>query len=233
MLRIENVVIEQGDFRLCADWSLEKGAKLAIIGPSGEGKTTLLSAIAGFVPISSGRIFLDETELTLLPPEARPVSFLFQEHNLFPHMTIAQNVGLGLRPDLRLDGAQKRAVSSVLDRVGLAGMEQRKPAKLSGGQRQRVAIARALLRDKPILMLDEPFAALGPGLKDEMLDLLDGILAETGASLIMVSHDPNDAQRIAEVTSLVVDGVAAVPVKTKALFENPPPALKSYLGTRR
>ncbi len=230
MLALENLLIRMGDFQLQANWRLAAGQKLAVIGPSGGGKSTLLSAIAGFIAPDAGRIVIDAVDVTPLPPGKRPISLLFQDHNLFPHLSAARNVGLGLTPDLRLTKAQWQAVDDALAEVGLAGLGARMPADLSGGQRQRVALARALIRRKPLLMLDEPFAALGPALKAEMLDLVDGIVANSGATLLMVTHDPEDAARISDLTSVVADGIAAAPVATAALFIDPPTALRDYLG---
>ncbi len=158
------------------------------------------------------------------------MTLLFQEHNLFGQLSAAQNVGLGLRPDLRLDRAGWARVEAALASVGLEGMGARKPAELSGGQRQRVALARALLRDKPILLLDEPFAALGPALRVEMLDLVARIRDEQGATLLIVSHQPADALRIAPQTILVAEGRAEPPMPTEALLADPPQALRDYLG---
>ncbi|MFT4716463.1 MAG: thiamine transport system ATP-binding protein [Paracoccaceae bacterium] len=230
MLHLKDVIIAQGEFRLGANWSVKPKQKLAIIGPSGGGKSTLLSAISGLMPITSGHIFVNGQDVTDAHPAARPISLLFQDHNLFPHLTVGQNVGLGLRPDLKLSHTQHQAIETALHNVGLAGFETRTPANLSGGQRQRVALARALLRDKPLLMLDEPFAALGPALKAEMLELVDQIVRNSGATLLMVTHDPDDAKQIADVTSLVSDGVASPPQETKALFADPPEKLRQYLG---
>ncbi len=230
MLHLENLLIQQGNFSLTADWSLERGQKLAIIGPSGAGKSTLLSAIAGLTPTTGGRIHIDGRDISGLPPAQRPVSLLFQDHNLFPHLSVGRNIGLGLRPDLKLTQDQWQQVEAALARVGLAGFAARMPSALSGGQRQRVALARALLRARPLLMLDEPFAALGPALKSEMLELVDRIVAENGLTLVMVTHDPSDARRIADVVSLVADGAARVPRDTHDLFANPPAALARYLG---
>jgi len=231
MFELDRLEIRQEGFALAADWTIAKGQKIAIIGPSGGGKTTLLSAIAGFVAPASGDILLDGVSMAKLAPGKRPVSLLFQNHNLFPHLSVFQNVGLGLRPDLKLSRAQTTAVEAVLAQVGLDGKAGAKPAQLSGGQAQRAALARVLLRQKPLLLLDEPFAALGPALKAEMLDLVDEIVARTGATLLMVTHDPADAKRIADLTVLVDGGVAQRPARTDALFANPPSALKTYLGT--
>ena len=229
MLRLEQLDIRQEGFHLTADWEVAKGAKVAVIGPSGAGKSTLLMALAGFVP-HGGRVSWDGQDMAALAPGDRPLSILFQDQNLFPHLTLAQNLGLGLSPRLKLTAADHARIETTLARVGLGDMGSRKPAQLSGGQLGRAALARALLRARPILLLDEPFAALGPALKAEMLDLVTETANETGATVLMVTHDPADARRFADLTVLVADGVAAAPVPTAALFANPPPALRDYLG---
>lgn len=228
MLRLEDVTIRLGDFRLRADLSVAQGARVAVIGPSGAGKSTFLSAIAGFVP-HAGRI---TWQGAILPedPGARPVSILFQDNNLFPHLSVFDNVALGLKPALRLSDEDCTQVERALDRVGLGALGRRRPAELSGGQQSRVALARTLIRAKPLLLLDEPFAALGPALKAEMLELVSQIVAETGATLLMVSHDVADARAICDHTGLVVDGVAHAPQPTGPLLDNPPPELRAYLG---
>ncbi|MFQ5438559.1 MAG: ATP-binding cassette domain-containing protein, partial [Paracoccaceae bacterium] len=168
--------------------------------------------------------------LTTLAPAARPVSLLFQSHNLFAHLSVFQNVALGVRPDLKLDAAQRSGVTAALERVGLADKAAQFPAALSGGQAQRAALARALLRDRPLLLLDEPFAALGPALRAEMLDLVDEIVSQTCATLLMVTHDPVDARRLGDLTALVADGIVHAPRPTPELFADPPEALRAYLG---
>ncbi|MEZ5777135.1 MAG: ATP-binding cassette domain-containing protein [Paracoccaceae bacterium] len=230
MLTLENLVITQDDFRLTADFSVAAGALTAVIGPSGAGKSTLLSVIAGFFAAASGRVLWNDEDITDTAPGERPLSILFQDQNLFPHLTVGQNVGLGLRADLRLSAAQQASVDEALRRTGLAGLEGRKPATLSGGQQSRVALARTLLRARPLMLLDEPFSALGPALKAEMLALVAGIASETGATVLMVSHDPDDAHRLADQTILVAEGKAHPPRSTAALFADPPPALAAYLG---
>lgn len=200
MLVLEGLRLEQGSFALEADWAVEPGARVAVIGPSGAGKSTLLMGIAGFVEPARGRVAWDGRDISALEPGARPVSVLFQEENLFGHLSVERNVGLGLRPDLRLLAADRERVEEALERVGLGGMGARLPRELSGGQRSRVALARVLLRQRPVLLLDEPFAALGPALKREMLELVGEIAAESGATVLMVTHDPDDARAFAGQT---------------------------------
>lgn len=230
MLEFRDVSVTLGDFHLAADFSVPAGARVAVIGPSGSGKSTLLSMISGFLRPDRGMVLWNGQDLEPLTPGQRPVSVLFQDQNLFPHLSVAQNVGLGLRPDLRLDAAQSDAVSRALARVGLPGMGARRPAQLSGGQQSRVVLARVLLSARPILLLDEPFGALGPALKAEMLDLLAEIADRTGATVLMVTHDPDDARRFAPLTLVVDQGRVHPPVETAPLLDNPPEALRAYLG---
>ena len=213
-----------------ADWSVASGEKVAVIGPSGAGKSSLLMAIAGFFAPSSGRILWQGRDLTNLAPAERPISLLFQDQNLFPHLTLAQNLGLGLKSGRKLVPADIAQIDVALARTGLAGMGARRPAELSGGQQGRAALARALLRARPLMLLDEPFAALGPALKAEMLALVCEVAKAQGAAVLMVTHDPADAHRLGGKTVLVAAGVAEAPVPTAALFANPPKGLTEYLG---
>ena len=229
MLTFDGVELRRGDFTLHADLAIAAGERVAVIGPSGAGKSTLLDAAAGFLTPDRGRILWQGEPMDPLPG-SRPVSIVFQSQNLFPHMTAFQNVALGVDPRLRLSADQAGAVHAALDRVGLASFGSRKPARLSGGQRSRVALARVLVRHRPILLLDEPFAALGPALKAEMLDLVAELAVETGTTVLTVTHDPADARRFAPQTIVVADGIAAPPRPTEALLNDPPENLRIYLG---
>ena len=230
MLTLESLSIVQDDFRLEADLGVPMGARVAVMGPSGAGKSTLMGALAGFVPLAAGAIRWQGTRIDGLPPARRPLSILFQDHNLLPHLSVFDNVALGLDPDLRLGPDDRAAVLRALADTGLGGLESRKPAQLSGGQISRAGLARVLLRARPLMLLDEPFAALGPALKADMLDLVAGLVRETGATLLMVSHDPGDARRIADQVIVVEGGRAHPPGDTAALLDDPPPALRDYLG---
>ncbi|WP_310621587.1 thiamine ABC transporter ATP-binding protein [Flexibacterium corallicola] len=230
MLKLENCIIVNGGFSLKAELSIKAGSSVAIIGPSGAGKSTLLEAIAGFRDLAHGGIFWNGENLAKVHPGKRPAAMLFQDGNLFPHLNTEQNVSLGLRTKGRLSHDEKDTIQRALTRVGLSDMGTRKPAQMSGGQQSRVALARVLVQRRELLLLDEPFAALGPALKAEMLDLVAELVRETGTTLLMVSHDPQDARRITKHSVLVADGSAHAPQPTEELLNNPPPALRSYLG---
>lgn len=229
-LRFDGVALRQGGFELLADCALHADRVTALIGASGSGKSTLLAAVAGFLAPAKGRIRLGDNDLTALPPAARPVSILFQDQNLFPHLSVARNVGLGLVPALRLTAEQRDARDAALKRVGLAGMGERRPHELSGGQQSRAALARALVSGRSWLLLDEAFSALGPALRHEMLDLVVETAADRGISVVMVTHDPDDARRASQETALIVEGRLHAPRPTADLFADPPEALRAYLG---
>ena len=230
MLHLDHLSLTQDGFTVSANWHLPAGSRLALLGPSGAGKSTLLMGLAGFVAPSAGRILWQGRDMAALTPAQRPVSILFQDQNLFPHLSVAQNLGLAINPRLRLNASDLARVESVLDRLGLQGLGARKPANLSGGQLGRAALGRVLLQARPLLLLDEPFAALGPALKADLLGLVADLAAEAGTTVILVTHDPADARRFAGGVALVHDGVADAPVVTETIFANPPPALRDYLG---
>ncbi|WP_034945786.1 thiamine ABC transporter ATP-binding protein ThiQ [Erwinia oleae] len=187
-------------------FTVHQGERVAVLGPSGAGKSTLLSLIAGFIHAESGSLRINGEAHDRTPPAQRPVSMLFQENNLFPHLTVAQNIGLGLHPGLRLKPAQTAQLHAIAERVGLTAYLSRLPGELSGGQRQRAALARCLVRRQPVLLLDEPFSALDPALRNEMLHLVDEVCRERAITLLMVSHSLEDAARIAERSILIVEG---------------------------
>jgi thiamine transport system ATP-binding protein len=227
---LSDVRFDYEDMAMRFDLAVEPGDFLAIIGPSGSGKTTLLNLIAGFEPPASGRIKLGGLDVTALPPGMRPVTMLFQEHNLFAHLDVKTNVGLGISPALKLTPADRERIATALGRVGLTGFEHRLPGQLSGGERQRVALARALVRDKPVLLLDEPFAALGPALRREMLDLVAEIHREKAMTVLIVTHQPDDARHAATHTAFVHRGRVLAMRETEALFATQDiPELTEYL----
>ena len=230
MLWCKDAVFSQGAYALSADLEIEAGKVTAIIGPSGAGKSTLLGGIAGFVPQTRGALYWQGVELTKLAPAMRPVSMLFQDNNLFPHLTVMQNVALALAAKLKPSAIDRKKVEQMLGLVGLSGLADRKPAALSGGQQSRAALARALLQDRDVMLMDEPFSALGPGLKAEMLDLSVALATEAGRTVVMVTHDPSDAARVADAIVGVSPNKAWAPVATQSFLSDPPAAFVDYLG---
>ena len=230
-VRLENVAFSYGETAMSFDLDVEASEIVAIMGPSGSGKSTLLNLVAGFEAPSSGRILIGGEDAAGLPPAQRPVSMVFQENNLFSHLDVARNVGLGRSPSLRLTGADRADIAAALARTGLAGKERRRPAELSGGERQRVALSRVLVRDRPVLLLDEPFASLGPALRREMLDLLRDLHAERRMTILMVTHHPDDARAIARRIAFVEAGRVAAVAPTQAMFAaDGPAAFRAYIG---
>jgi thiamine transport system ATP-binding protein len=231
LLEIADLALTYPDWTARYDLAVPAGEVCALIGPSGGGKTTLLHAIAGFAAPAGGTLRFAGRDLLPLAPADRPLSILFQDHNLFPHLTAAQNVGLGIRPGLRLTAADHTAVAAALDRVGLAGLGARRPAELSGGQRQRVALARAIVRKRPLLLLDEPFSALDPGLRREMIALVDDISREQGTTVLMSIHTPEEAADAADLMALVARGkVATVGTPAEMLRPGRSAELDRYFG---
>lgn len=230
MLTLEKLHISQTGFVLSADISVTAGTRLAIMGPSGAGKSTLLAVISGFFAPVSGRVLWRGTDMTALSPAARPISSIFQDNNLFPHLSVMQNVALGIRPSGVLSRAERITVQNSLARVGLEGFDARKPATLSGGQQSRAALARMLVQARPIALLDEPFSALGPAMRADMIALVRGLCDDIGTTLLMVTHDPEDARRLDGDLALVAEGRVTQPAPVHDLLDNPPPELRTYLG---
>jgi thiamine transport system ATP-binding protein len=207
----------------------ERGEQIAILGPSGAGKSTLLNLIAGFITPASGTILLGDEDHTRTPPARRPVSMLFQENNLFTHLTVQQNIALGLHPGLKLNAAQREKLNEIAATMGLESLLERLPDQLSGGQRQRVALARCLVREQPLLLLDEPFSALDPALRQEMLALVQNVCRRQQLTLLMVSHSVEDAARIAERALVVAEGRIAWDGATDTLLRGNAP-VSALLG---
>ena len=191
MIRLDNVFLADDALPMTFDLQVAAGERIAIVGPSGAGKSTLLNLIAGFVLPTQGNIWLNGENHTCSAPYERPVSMLFQENNLFPHLTVQQNLALGLKTSLKLTALEQDQIERVADTVGLTSFLSRLPNSLSGGQKQRVALARCLLRDKPILLY-EPFSALDPELRLDMLNLIDELCHSKKLTLLLVTHQPSE-----------------------------------------
>ncbi|WP_018013040.1 thiamine ABC transporter ATP-binding protein [Sinorhizobium medicae] len=230
-LALRGVEISFDATTLAFDCTIAAGGIVAVAGASGSGKSTLFNVIAGFEPPDRGEVRIFGEEMAGRPPAERPVSVIFQEHNLFAHLDVATNVGFGISAALRLGAAERMKVEDALSRVGLAGFGSRLPPTLSGGERQRVALARAFVRHRPILLLDEPFAALDPGLRTEMRSLIRDLHQEEGDTILMITHHPDDVRALAESVIFLDQGRIIAHDETARFFERRDiPALSRFLG---
>lgn len=203
------------------DLTVASGSLTALLGPSGSGKTTTMKMIAGLVSPDTGDIRLGERSVRDLPPERRGVAMVFQNPLLFPHLTVAGNVGFGLKMRGLPPDRIASSVTAMLDRVRLAGLGDRKPGQLSGGQQQRAALARALILRPDVLLLDEPLSSLDPGLRDEMRHLIRTLHRETGITTLVVTHDQAEAVALADRIALLLDGRLAQHDPPEAFYRRP------------
>ena len=231
MLQVKNLFVDLGGFRLTADFEIERGSLISIVGPSGAGKSTILNALAGFIPLTSGVIKWNGSDITKLDPGLRPLSILFQDYNLFSHLTVKDNIAIGLRPNLKLDDLETEMVNSVIEEVGLSKFKFIKPFQLSGGQRTRVSLARSIVRSKPILLLDEAFSGLGPALRSEMIKLIKDKSIKEGITLIMVSHHIKDAIELDQKVIFVNDGETMKPTNVSIFINSQDENIRNYIGS--
>jgi len=181
-------------------FELESGQVIAIVGESGSGKTSLLRVIAGHEPIKQGKIIISGEDHTASPPEKRNIGLVFQEYALFPHLTVEKNICYGLKKK------NVQLVDKLLGLMGLPDIKKRYPHELSGGQQQRVAIARALAPNPSFLLMDEPFSNLDPIRRRELRSELKNIVEQSNMSLLVVTHDANDALKLADQIIVLKDG---------------------------
>ena len=228
MLKL-NFSLKESYLTISTNISLEPDKIYAVVGPSGAGKSTFLNLISGFASISSGSIIWNGQEISNLPPAKRSVSILFQDNNLFPHLSVWRNLALAVThwPKISRDNEEK--LKAVMSEVGILGLENRKPSQLSGGQQSRVALARVLLQKNKILLLDEPFSALGPSLKDQMLELIKKIAKNKKLLVLMVTHDPADAKKVASQTLVIKDKKVYPPLSTEKALDPINGPLADYL----
>ena len=228
MLKL-NFSLKESYLTISTNISLEPDKIYAVVGPSGAGKSTFLNLISGFASISSGSIIWNEQEISHLPPAKRSVSILFQDNNLFPHLSVWRNLALAVTHWPKISRDHEEKLKAVMSEVGILGLENRKPSQLSGGQQSRVALARVLLQKNKILLLDEPFSALGPSLKDQMLELIKKIAKNKKLLVLMVTHEPADAKKVASQTLVVKDKKVHPPLSTEKALDPVNGPLADYL----
>jgi ABC-type Fe3+/spermidine/putrescine transport system ATPase subunit len=203
------------------DLTIGAGEYFVLLGPSGGGKTTLLRTIGGFNKPTAGQVFLHGQDVSGRPPDKRPTSMVFQSYALFPHMTVARNVGYGLVLAKLPKDQILAKTEAMLEMVGLAGYGERKPHELSGGQQQRVQLARSLVLDRDILLLDEPLAALDAQLRKDMCLELKHLQEKVGITFIHVTHNQEEAMTVADRIALIADGKLVEQGSARQIYETP------------
>jgi spermidine/putrescine transport system ATP-binding protein len=212
--------------------TIRAGEFFSLLGPSGCGKTTLLRTIAGFEGISSGAVMIDGKNMEGVPANTRPTNMVFQSYAIFPHLTVAQNVGFGLRKDPRSAADKAIAVAEALEMVGLKGYGNRSAHALSGGQRQRVALARALILKPKVLLLDEPLSALDKKMREQMQMELIKLQRQVGITFILVTHDQEEALVMSDRIAVMFEGEIAQLADPETLYRRPASRkVADFIGT--
>lgn len=210
---------------------INTGEFISLLGASGCGKTTLLKSIAGLLDVKEGDIQIDGKSIVKLPPEKRGTVIVFQDLRLFPHMTVEQNIGFTMDIKKVSKEIKKKRVAELLHAVQLDGFEKRKIREMSGGQKQRVALARALAADPKILLLDEPFSSLDENLRCEMAELVRKLHREMGLTVVMVTHDKEEAMKVSDYIALMKDGEVLQYDNPEVMFYHPvSKTVADYMG---
>ncbi len=234
MIEFKDVHKYYGDYHALRgiNGTIKAGEFFSLLGPSGCGKTTLLRTIAGFEGISSGAVLIDGRSMEGVPPNERPTNMVFQSYAIFPHMSVAENVGFGLRKDPRSKAEKVKAVEEALEMVGLKGFGGRAAHALSGGQRQRVALARALILKPKVLLLDEPLSALDKKMREHMQVELIKLQRQVGITFILVTHDQEEALVMSDRIAVMFDGEIAQLADPETLYRRPmSKKVADFIGT--
>ena len=234
MIEIEGLCIELSGFALQEiDLSIKDGEFFTLLGPTGAGKTLMLEAIAGVVPITSGRIRVKERDITALPPEQRGIGIVYQDYALFPHLSVLANVTYGLSYQRTDPQASRKWVEWLMERLGLQPLAHRSISYLSGGEKQRVALARALSVNPSVLLLDEPLSALDPNFREEIRDVLKKLHKEVGITFLMVSHDFAEVLFLGQRTAILNRGKIEQTGLVSEVFQRPAtPFVAEFVGMK-
>jgi len=222
-IEVRNLVKTYGDVYALknVDLDIADGEYFVLLGPSGGGKTTLLRSIGGFIRPDSGTVQIKGKNVDNLPPDKRPTSMVFQGFALFPHMSVYENIGYGLKLKSIEKGIIHDKVIKMMDLVGLSGLSDRKPHELSGGQQQRVQLARALILENDVLLLDEPLSALDAQLRKDMCIELKRLQKTVGISFVHVTHNQEEAMSVADRIAIIADGEMVEQGSPKEIYSNP------------
>ena len=222
-IEVKNLVKTYGDVYALknVDLNIADGEYFVLLGPSGGGKTTLLRSIGGFIRPDSGTVDIKGKNVDDLPPDKRPTSMVFQGFALFPHMSVSENIGYGLKLQSIEKDIIETKVSRMMDLVGLTGLSKRKPHELSGGQQQRVQLARALILENDVLLLDEPLSALDAQLRKDMCIELKRLQKTVGISFVHVTHNQEEAMSVADRIAIIADGEMIEQGTPKEIYSNP------------
>eukprot|EP00210_Caulerpa_lentillifera_P008762 g8358.t1 len=227
-LEVKKVRLPRRAFDLDYTLSVPKGTCMAIMGANGSGKSSLFHLLSGFESPVSGSITFDDVPIHCLPPGERPLTILFQEHNLFDHLTVSENVALGLRGTLYLRVDERDIVQAILEKFHIQHLAHRKPSEVSGGEQQRTALARCILRKKPLLLLDEPFSALDPQSRYDFLKMLKQVHEEYKLTMLVVTHSPQEAMSIAPTAAFLHEGKVIATGRTQEVLMLDHPAVRAF-----
>ena len=231
-IEVSDLRVKRGEFELSVDeLSIRPGEVFAILGSTGSGKTVLMESIAGAYPANAGRILLGGVDADSLPIQDRHLGILYQDYALFPHMTVRDNIGYGLKRAHRHHADIVASVDEMMEMFGISHIANRHPGVISGGESQRCALARALILRPEVLILDEPFSALDPTTKLQMYDMLRDVHERFGCTIVFVTHDFNEAQTLADRVGIILEGRLRDVVDADALFEvSDDPDVNRFLG---
>ena len=234
MIQLKNLNVKLPGFALREiNISIEQGEFFTLLGPTGAGKTVVLESVIGIIPVEKGRIYINNKEITNLPPEKRDIGIVYQDHALFPHLTVYENITYGLRYH-KVNGKEPgKNLSFIIDRLSLVPLLERSVKHLSGGEKQRVALARALAVDPSVLLLDEPLSALDPNFREDIREILKKLHVETGITVLMVTHDFTEAHFLAQRTAVINNGRIEQTGSIPEVFHQPlTPFVAEFVGMK-